>query len=78
MFRDVPIEAGKSVVIEVAPGSGGVAVLNGLQIISRGSGPPKTIGVAAPPPPATHTWKPISRGVTKKPALRSFVSVASG
>ncbi|MEQ2009852.1 MAG: hypothetical protein ABMA26_23960, partial [Limisphaerales bacterium] len=37
VFRDVPVEAGKPVVIEVAPGPGGVAVLNGLQIISRGS-----------------------------------------
>ncbi|MBI5801701.1 MAG: hypothetical protein HZA92_13390 [Verrucomicrobia bacterium] len=55
VFRDVPVEAGKPVVIEVAPGPGGVAVLNGLQIISRGSSPPKTIGVAALPPPATYT-----------------------
>ncbi|MEQ2009851.1 MAG: hypothetical protein ABMA26_23955, partial [Limisphaerales bacterium] len=55
VFRDVPVEAGKAVVIEVAPGPGGVAVLNGLQIISRGSSPPKTIGVAALPPPATYT-----------------------
>ena len=55
VFRDVPVEAGKPVVIEVAPGPGGVPVLNGLQIISRGSSPPKTIGVAALTPPATYT-----------------------
>ena len=55
VFRDVPVEAGKPVVIEVAPGPGGVAVLNGLQIISRGSSPPKTLGVAALTPPATYT-----------------------
>ena len=55
VFRDVPVEAGKPVVIEVAPGPGGVAVLNGLQIISRGSSPPKTIGVVTQPPPVTYT-----------------------
>ncbi|MEN9574713.1 MAG: hypothetical protein RL514_2568 [Verrucomicrobiota bacterium] len=55
VFRDVPVEAGQPVIIEVAPGPGGVAVLNGLQIISRGSSPPKTIGVATLPPPATYT-----------------------
>ena len=55
VFRDVPVEGGQAVVIEVAPGPGGVAVLNGLQIISRGSSPPKTIGVAALTPPATYT-----------------------
>ncbi|NBU08813.1 MAG: hypothetical protein EBS84_07345 [Proteobacteria bacterium] len=55
VFRDVPVEKDQPIVIEVAPGPGGVAVLNGLQIISRGSSPPKTIGVAALPPPATYT-----------------------
>ena len=55
VFRDVPVEKDQSVVIEVAPGPGGVAVLNGLQIISRGSGPPKTVGLATLPPPATYT-----------------------
>lgn len=55
VFRDVPVEKDQPIVIEVAPGPGGVAVLNGLQIISRGSSPPKTIGVAALMPPATYT-----------------------
>ena len=55
VFRNVTIEKDQPVVIEVAPGPGGVAVLNGLQIISRGSSPPRTIGVATVPPPATYT-----------------------
>jgi len=33
----VTVVAGQPVFIEVAPGLGSVAVLNGLQIISRGS-----------------------------------------
>ena len=33
--------AQKPVIIDVAPGANGVAVLNGLQIISRGTSPPK-------------------------------------
>ncbi|NBV24949.1 MAG: hypothetical protein EBS05_23895, partial [Proteobacteria bacterium] len=55
VFRDVPVEKGQPVIIEVAPGPGGVAVLNGLQIITRGSGPPKTLGLATQPAPATYT-----------------------
>ena len=38
------------VVLDVAPGPNGVAVLNGLQIISRGTSPPRLL--AAGPPPA--------------------------
>ena len=37
VFRDVTVVSGQPVLIEVAPGLGSVAVLNGLQIISRGS-----------------------------------------
>ena len=40
VFRDVLVGDGKPVLIEVAPGVNGIAVLNGLQIISRGTGPP--------------------------------------
>lgn len=47
VFRDVLVE-GDPVVIDVAPGPNGVAVLNGLQIISRGTGPPR-LAAAAPP-----------------------------
>ena len=45
VFRDVPVE-GSSVVIEVAPGPNGVAVLNGMQIISRGTSPPRLLVAA--------------------------------
>ncbi|HYV33122.1 MAG TPA: hypothetical protein VEO53_18690 [Candidatus Binatia bacterium] len=47
VFRDVPVLEDTPVFIEVAPGPNGIAVLNGLQIISRGTGPPRL--VAAPP-----------------------------
>ncbi len=50
VFRDVPVE-GDPVVLEVAPGPNGVAVLNGLQIISRGTSPPRLLA-AAPAPAA--------------------------
>ncbi len=41
VFRDVTVFAGQPVRIDVAPGPNGVAVLNGLQIFSRGTSPPK-------------------------------------
>jgi len=43
LVRDLPVSAGAPVVIEVAPSSGGVAVLNGLQILSRGTAPPRRL-----------------------------------
>jgi hypothetical protein len=46
VFRDVPVD-GAPVVLDVAPGPNGVAVLNGLQIISRGTSPPRLL-VAGP------------------------------
>ncbi|HEY2952333.1 MAG TPA: hypothetical protein VGK40_07115, partial [Verrucomicrobiae bacterium] len=53
VFRDVQVVAGKPVLIDVAPGANGVAVLNGLQIISRGTGSPKLlVPVAAKAPSA--------------------------
>jgi type II secretory pathway pseudopilin PulG len=41
VFRDVQVQAGAPVIIEVAPGPNGIAVLNGLQISSKGTSPPK-------------------------------------
>lgn len=55
VFRDVPVLAGKPVVIDVAPGANGVAVLNGLQISSRGTSPPKLFVAAPPKVPAMLT-----------------------
>jgi hypothetical protein len=55
VFRDVPVLAGEPVVITVLPGPGGVAVLNGLQVLSRGTSPPKIFAQPPPPAPATYT-----------------------
>ncbi len=53
VFRDVPVDT-DPVVIQVAPGPNGIAVLNGMQIISRGTSPPRLLAVSAPSlPPAT-------------------------
>ena len=41
VFRDVEVKAGGAVVIEVMPGPNGIAVLNGLQISSKGTSPPR-------------------------------------
>jgi type II secretory pathway pseudopilin PulG len=43
VFRDVEVQPGVPVVIEIAPGPNGIAVLNGLQISSKGTSPPKVI-----------------------------------
>ncbi|HEY5910286.1 MAG TPA: hypothetical protein VJA21_06740 [Verrucomicrobiae bacterium] len=48
VFRDIPVDE-TPVTIEVAAGPNGVAVLNGLQIVSRGTSPPRLL-VATPPP----------------------------
>ncbi len=50
VFRDVPVIVDKTVFIDVAPGQNGIAVLNGLQIISRGTSPPRLVTI---PPPKT-------------------------
>lgn len=47
VFRDVAVGAGEAVTIEVAPGAGGIAVLNGLQVLSRGTGAPRPAPVPA-------------------------------
>ena len=44
VFRDVEVQAGSPVVIEIAAGPNGVAVLNGLQISSKGTSPPRLAG----------------------------------
>jgi hypothetical protein len=40
LCRDVPVEKNGTILVESHPGPGGVAVLNGMQIISRGTHPP--------------------------------------
>ncbi|MBI3876148.1 MAG: delta-60 repeat domain-containing protein, partial [Verrucomicrobia bacterium] len=48
VFRDLPVKPGETLVIEVAPGPNGVAVLNGLQISSKGTAPPRLVDVLPP------------------------------
>jgi len=55
VFRDVPVSPGQPVVIDVAPGANGVAVLNGMQISSRGTSPPKLLTPALAKTPAAFT-----------------------
>ena len=43
VFRDVPVESGEPVLIEAGPGQNGIAVLNGMQILSRGTAPPRLV-----------------------------------
>ncbi len=53
--RDVPVLDGTPVFLEVAPGPNGIAVLNGLQIISRGTSPPRLVSVSPAVPSAAST-----------------------
>jgi type II secretory pathway pseudopilin PulG len=55
VFRDVPVD-GAPVILDVAPGPNGVAVLNGLQISSRGTSPPRLLaaGPQAAAPASTN------------------------
>lgn len=55
VFRDVVVAANQPVIIEVAPGPNGVAVLNGLQIISRGTSPPRLLAAATAPAGSANT-----------------------
>lgn len=55
VFRDVEVGAGEPVLIDVAAGPNGIPVLNGMQIISRGTSPPRIIPAVAPMTPATLT-----------------------
>jgi type II secretory pathway pseudopilin PulG len=61
VFRDVPVD-GRPVVLDVAPGPNGVAVLNGLQIISRGTSPPRLL-VAGPPQAAPASTNLLFREI---------------
>lgn len=57
VFRDVPVHADQPVVLIAAPGPGGLAVLNGLQVLSRGTGAPLVSAPTTPPPEAsTNLW----------------------
>jgi len=47
VFRDVAVGT-EPIRVDVAPGPNGVAVLNGLQIISRGTSPPRPLAAVAP------------------------------
>lgn len=60
-FRDVLLTAGHDLTVEVAPGSGGIAVLNGLQILSRGTSPPRlaTPAPASGPGPTNLSFREI-------------------
>ncbi|MBN2507222.1 MAG: hypothetical protein JXQ71_11055 [Verrucomicrobia bacterium] len=57
VFRDIQVPANTPVLIDVAPTPNGVAVLNGLQVFSRGTSPPRlpapaaALAGAAPPDP---------------------------
>ncbi len=55
VFRDVLVATDQPVILEVAPGPNGVAVLNGLQIISRGTSPPRLLSAAPTASGAANT-----------------------
>src|SRR4051812_38845009 len=55
VFRVVGVRAGEPVLIDVAAGPNGIPVLNGMQIISRGTSPPRIISAVAIGAPATLT-----------------------
>ena len=55
VFRDVPVLSGQPLFIDVAPGPNGIAVLNGLQLISRGTSPPRLVTTPIPKTPSALT-----------------------
>jgi hypothetical protein len=55
VFRDVEVRTGAPVVIEVLPGPNGIAVLNGLQISSKGTSPPRLAEQGPAKPAAAFT-----------------------
>ncbi len=55
VFRDVPVVASQPLFIDVAPGPNGIAVLNGLQLISRGTSPPRLVTTPTPKTPSALT-----------------------
>ena len=70
IFRDVTVSNAEPVVIEAAPGAGGVAVLNGLQILSRGSAPPRP-EIAPAVVPTSDATNLLVRAVRYQGTLRS-------
>ena len=54
VFRDVPVER-SPVVLDVAAGPNGIAVLNGLQVVSRGTGAPRLWAPVLPEPEPAST-----------------------
>ncbi|MBX3745249.1 MAG: hypothetical protein KF833_08045 [Verrucomicrobiae bacterium] len=52
VFRDIEVPPDSPLTLVVAPGPNGIAVLNGLQILSRGTSPPLLTPVVVPTPPA--------------------------
>lgn len=50
VFRDVPVWDDTPVMIQVGPGVTGAAVLNGLQVVSRGTSPSELMRMTAPRP----------------------------
>jgi prepilin-type processing-associated H-X9-DG protein len=55
VFRDVPVVASQPLFIDVAPGPNGIAVVNGLQLISRGTSPPRLVTTPTPKTPSALT-----------------------
>ncbi|HKQ37408.1 MAG TPA: hypothetical protein VJ063_04975, partial [Verrucomicrobiae bacterium] len=55
VFRDVEVSGGEPVLIDVSAGPNGIPVLNGMQIISRGTSPPRIIPAMATMIPTTVT-----------------------
>jgi type II secretory pathway pseudopilin PulG len=49
VFRDVPVGRDASVIVDATPGANGIGVLNGLQILSRGTSPPEPVPIVAEP-----------------------------
>ncbi len=55
VFRDVPVSSSQPVTLEVDAGVNGVPVLNGLQISSRGTSPPRLITTTVPEAAPAYT-----------------------
>ncbi len=51
----MPVAASQPLFIDVAPGPNGIAVINGLQLISRGTSPPRLVTTPTPKTPSALT-----------------------